>query len=61
MVIISTSADEVIIQAVSPEFSGSLVAAIGATRGHCKRAETGKRCKPRFLQTFHILIFQSPC
>src|SRR5476651_626600 len=27
MVIISTSADEVIIQAVSPEFSGSLVAA----------------------------------
>ena len=58
MVIISTRADEVIIQAVSPEFSGSLVRRrIGAARGQRKRAKAGKRCQALLSSNFQFSCF----
>src|SRR5580693_10415201 len=56
MVIISTSADEVIIQAVSPEFSGSLVAAKAAPAVARRAPSVAAAPKPT---RFTVLIFMS--
>src|SRR5580698_9424353 len=59
MVIISTSAEEVIIQAVSPEFSGSLVAANAPPAVSASVPRPASVASPAFFK-LSILIFQSP-